>query len=194
MSGELYTLFTHIQFGLLLVSLILALLQCYFGFRFIKFWITAAGVLIGAAAGAAVVYRFFAERPWYVYLIIAAAAFLVGFLSYKLYVIGVFLFCGIIAAAAVYALLSGFSIDQTILYVSCGLAFLVAGALGVRFQKPLIILITAVSGAMTATRALSEIVPLLQENAGYRYILLGAFSLTGILMQFLMNRGGKRRK
>ncbi len=178
----------------MMVSLILALLQCYFGFRFIKFWITAAGVLLGAAIGLAVVYQFFPDREWYTYLIIAGAAILFGFLSYKLYVIGVFLFCGIIAAAAVYALLSEFQIEQTILLVSCGLAFLVAGALGVRFQKPLIIVITAVSGAMTATRILSEIIPLFQENQGYRYILLGAFAVTGILMQFLMNKEGKRKK
>ena len=194
MPGEFFTLYQHIQMGVLLFSLVLALLQCFFGFKFLKFWITLAGLILGAIVGGAIVAAFMPERPWYAYAIIALLAVIFAILSYKLYVVGVFIFLGAVAAAGAYAFLSSFNIDPTVLLVSCAIIFIVAGVLGVRYQKPLIIIITSIAGAVSAVRILSEIIPLVKENEGYRIIILGALAGTGMLMQFLLNKSHRRKR
>ena len=81
MPGEFFTLYQHIQMGVLLFSLVLALLQCFFGFKFLKFWITLAGLILGAVVGGAIVAAFMPERPWYAYAIIALLAVIFAILS-----------------------------------------------------------------------------------------------------------------
>ena len=188
---------------LLLVSLVLALMQCYFGYRFLRFWIGVLGFLIGSALGFSVSLRFFEIRTWYPWAIGLAGGILLALLSYKLYLIGVFIFSGCIAAAAVYAVLElpavsewlaglhGELLHKIIVAVLCAAALVLFGTLSVRFSKPIIIVVTSLSGALLASRTLLELMPSLAEKDSTQFLIAAALGVTGVLLQHLMNLGKK---
>ena len=192
-----------IQMILLLVSLVLALMQCYFGYRFLRFWIGVLGFFLGAVIGIAVSLRFFEIRTWYPWAIGLAAGALLSFLAYKLYLAGVFIFSGFTAASAVYAVtelprvseflesLKGETVHRIIVIVLCVLAFVLVGILSVRFAKPFIIIVTSLSGALLASRTLVQLIPSMEEHPTYQLIAAAALGVSGVLLQHLMNLGKK---
>ena len=192
--GELAVVTERIRPILLLASLVLALMQCYFGYKLLKFWITLAGFVTGFGLGLWAGFRFLPEKEWYLYLIALGAGILLGFLAFKLYLAGVFLFCGLLLAGAVLMVLEKFALPDIVQIAAALAAFAVGGILGVKFEKPLIIVITAVSGAVSATRVLMRLVPLLTENEGYALLAGMAIGGSGILLQFLMNKDEKRKR
>ena len=190
-----------LQMLLMLVSLVLALMQCYFGYRFLKFWISVLGFILGAALGITVSLRFFEMRTWYPWAIGLFTGLLFAFISFKLYLTGVFIFSGGIAAAAVYACLTlpgckaflagfgGETIGNIITIALCIAALVLFGSLSVRYSKPIIITVTSLSGAMLASSTLVKLIPTLGEQTEYRFIAAAALGISGVLLQHLMNLG-----
>ena len=197
--SEYGALIEKAQLALTMVSLILALMQCYFGYRFLKFWISVVGFILGFAAGLAAAIHFLPDRPWYIWAIAAAAGILLAVLSYKVYLAGVFVFTGLLAAGAVGALMelpkiagffgAHFSADviRIVTVVLAVIAFVAVGILGVKFSKPFIIVITSLTGAFFATRTLTGMVDLISKNELYQALALVLFAASGVLLQHLMN-------
>lgn len=183
----------------LIGTVVTALLQCFFGFRFVRFWVAFAGLVIGGVIG----YRYLAPRvlpegsEWYLAVLVGVALGLVlSVFSYKLFKVGLFLFCGGLAWYAVSTLVEGVFLEygQTASMILSillqAIAFLLAGWLAVAFFRPAIILITAIGGAWTATRTLYQIVPQFFTEAQNLLFLFAGLAGAGILIQFLTTRKG----
>lgn len=88
---------------ILTFSILFAVLQCFFGYKLLKLWIGLIGFLIGFALG------FFLARALvngeaYVPALVGIVVGLVfALLAFRIYLIGVFVYCGAIAASAVHA-------------------------------------------------------------------------------------------
>ena len=192
-----------VQMVLLLISLVLSLMQCYFGYRFLKFWIAVLGFILGAVAGVAVSVGFFGIDTWYPWAIGLAAGALLSFLAYKLYLAGVFVFSGFTASSAVYAVtelpavrtflegLNGETTQRIIVIALCVIAFVVTGILSVKFAKPFIIVVTSLSGCLLASRTLVQLIPSMEMHPEYQMIAAAALGVSGILLQHLMILGKK---
>lgn len=131
-----------------IVSLLVGLANCFFGFRIFRVILAIWGFLVGAALGGALGAS--ANHG-------GSAGFVVGFilgglllaaLAYGLYLVGVFLMGATIGAAAAAAISSSLG-HQTEPVIVLGVAVLV-GIAAVILQKPLIIMMTAFGGAWGA--------------------------------------------
>ena len=192
-----------IQMILLLISLVLALMQCYFGYRFLRFWIGVLGFFIGLALGVGISLRFFEFRTWYPWAIGLAGGALLSLIAYKLYLAGVFVFSGFTAASAVYAVtalhavreflesLRGETLHRIIVIAVCVIAFVLVGILSVKYAKPFIIVVTSLSGALLASRTLVQLIPSMEENPNFQLTAAAALGVSGVLLQHLMNLGKK---
>ncbi|MCI1305009.1 MAG: DUF4203 domain-containing protein [Lachnospiraceae bacterium] len=183
LTGKLQTVLT-------VITVAAALLQCYFGYRLLRFWVSFFGGLIGFAIGFCLSRSYLKDSPvWIPVLIGVAAAALLGFLAFRLYLAGVFLFCGLIAAAAVtlipFPKQSTWQVVETVAIIA---AFILCGILAVKFNRQVIILVTAVSGGLRAGSGLAKLVPSIGRMTAGGPLLSAALVLTGIAIQFLTTR------
>lgn len=178
------------------ITVAVALLQCYAGYRMLRFWISLAGGLIGFAAGFGISYVNLKNTPVFIPVLIGvAAAALLGFLAFRLYLAGVFVFCGLIAGSA--ATLIPFprqSTWQIVEAVVVVLVFLFAGILSVKFNRQVVILITAISGGIRAAHSLAKLVPILRDHTSYGPFLCALLVITGIMIQFLTTRNYAKKR
>ncbi len=180
------------------LGLILALLQCFFGYRMIRFWISLAGFLIGFLIGYGIAVSVVPEQEYTKLITIVigiAAGALLAALAYKLYLAGLFLYCGLLAVSVIASI--HFPEGELWEYLSILfylLAFFGAGMLAIRFERPLIIVITAVSGASNAVVALAILIAAVGEDSLIYLFVLAGLMGGGMLVQFLTTKGQVRRK
>lgn len=129
----------------LLIGLVIALIQCFFGYKIIRSWIAIIGFLLGAVAGYGIVFSVTDELT---YGLIAGVigGILLGFLAYKVYLFGVFA----LALLGTYYLCTSFF--GSLHPLSFVIAILVA-ILAVKYMRPAIIFVTAFTGAFAALEA-----------------------------------------
>lgn len=176
------------------IALILSLLQCFFGYKMLRVWVSLIGYLLGSAIGSGIIANIM-ENPSKVLIVlvgITAGAFL-GILAFKLYMVGVFLYCGLMGAAIVTLLpFDGHESLQTVQVVLMLVVFIAAGVLAVIFQRYVIVIISSVSGGIQAAKALSLLVPELassQMTAAAAVVLV----ILGIAVQLLTTRERKKK-
>ena len=171
------------------ITLVLALLQCFFGYKLLRGWIALIGFLVGFFLGYVVASRLGATG--YIPLIVAIiAGILLSIIAFKIYLVGVFIYCGTIAAGA--TRLIPFPEGEAWLVISFIVAvavFVLAGFLAVKFAKPCIIGITSISGASSAAQAIQELSPEMVANRSSLLLVFGGLLLAGLVVQILMNRG-----
>ena len=177
--------------GLLLAGL----LQCFLGYRFLKFWITIAGFGVGLVLGYIVSSLIIRETggETYIPVIIGLAAGLVfGFLAYKVYLAGVFIFCGLMAfgAAAAFTFPEGRGWD-IFAFVVRVVVFLIAGYVGMKFARPAVILISAFAGSSQVLRALPTFVTALRSDQELRMLIFVLLAAVGIVVQWITTSGDK---
>lgn len=195
LTPELQSLIDQLALLGTITVLIFSLLQCFFGYRLLRWWIRLIGFLIGF-----VISFGFVSYQWnYISLVIRlligiAGGILVGYLAFRLYLVGVFLLGGAAAAAAVTVGIFGERQPVTWEWIVIGIVFLAAGILCVKFQRTAIILFTSISGGIQAVNALKQLVPEIRGSAINANITLAALIVLGLLMQFMMTREKSRRK
>lgn len=203
MGTELDTLLselTEIEAGVLtaltVVSVILALMQCFFGYRLLRFWVTLIGGLAGFALGFGISRAQMQDaQVWIPVLIGVVAAALLGFLAFKIYLAGVFLLCGILAGAAVLTIpFPDESVWKTIRIILAIAAFIIAGILSVKFNRQVVIIVTAFSGGMQAADGIAKLAPELSANEAYPVMLGAVLVIAGLAIQFLTTRKYARRR
>ncbi len=176
-----------------IIGIVLALLQCFLGFKLIKFWIGLIGFIAGFGIGTAIAANIPDAAAFLPVVIGLAAGIILALLAYKLYLVGVFIYCGLLAYGAVKLLpfpdSGGWKVLAAILAV---LAFILAGALAVKFSRPCIILITAVSGASTASGLMQKVSDSLAANPGRASVIFLVLAVLGILIQFVTTREKKK--
>ena len=166
----------------LAVSTVVALLNCFFGYKFRKLWITLAGFGCGVLAGFLAALQM-TDQAGTLVLVALLAGLVVAFISFKLYRFGLFLLCGYRTFLLVSPL-----IDLAWLAVTVGiLAGVVVGLLALKFLRPVVIASTAIGGGATAAQGLLLLfsVPVQATGAWIASLALGAL---GVVFQLLTTK------
>lgn len=131
------------------VSFILALLHCFFGYKLQKIWVAlmafGAGALIGYLVASA-----FGAPNWVLWLAALALAIVFVTLSFKMYLAGVF-----VLAFSLVFICAKIAIHQTTAqWLVILVGGILVGILAVKFTRTVLILATALGGGVTAGQSL----------------------------------------
>ena len=96
MLDSITKLLAQLSAVFLVLSLITGIIQCFFGYRLLKFWITLFGFLLGFLLGYGISGQLVSDSAAVPVLAGIAAGLLAGFLAFKIYLLGVFVFCGLL--------------------------------------------------------------------------------------------------
>ena len=189
MTGPISEVMSGLAEALTVGSLILGILQCFFGFRLLRFWISVTGFVLGIYLGKTISSEFLSKPEYAPWLIGAVCGFLLCFLAYKIYLAGVFIFCGILAASVIGQI--PFPEGQAwkvLLYVLMAAGFVLAGVLAVKFSRPAVIFITAGAGAAAAVHALVLMKTNISGSADLQKLVTAVMFAAGAAVQFLTTR------
>lgn len=175
------------------ISLLLGALECFLGFRIVKFAMAVSGFFIGAALG--IVAGIALDNTVLGALTVIAFGILFGVLAYKLYLVGVFITTAFWTALIVYLLSN--SIELALL------AAFILGILAVWFVRPVVIITTACAGAGVI---LSSVGMLFMDRSTFSLfdsanavsgvsmgLLWLAISVAGAVIQFATTQKSKER-
>ena len=158
-------------------GLIIALLNCFFGYKLRKLWSVLAGFLLGAFAGLCICA--YLQQSAQVALI---AALIIGiafaFLAFLLYRIGLLLLCTGLTAFTLWQLLPLHTGAALIIYIIIGIA---VGIFALAKERITVSLATAIGGGWAAAWFLSLLTSM--QGALPVVLLTILFSALGILVQ-----------
>ena len=174
-------------------TVLMGLLQCFSGYKLLRFWITLSCFGAGTIAGyllSSMLITDLTGREYMPVVIAIAAGILCGFLAHKVYLAGVFLFCGLMAFSAMaYVRFPAGDAWQIFGFAARIAAFLIVGYIGMKFARPAVILISSLSGGLSVSRALPSFVPVLQGDEELQLLILALLAAAGIVMQYVTTRG-----
>nr|WP_307990906.1 hypothetical protein [uncultured Niameybacter sp.] len=168
----------------LLVGGILALVQCFFGYKLLKLWIALIGgvfggslaLLIGLVQGAG-------DRALFYFIV---GAIIGGFLAFKVYLIGVF-FIGVLGGIMT-AIILGIMMELGSGIIGLALILGIVGGIAVLIlQKPAIIIATSLGTGMQ----LVGIIGMLLDNTMLGILLGGIITCIGMWYQFTSGKAKK---
>jgi len=189
MENEMSVMLARLPQILTVIGIAYYLLQCFAGYKLIKLSIAVTAFFTGFTLGFMLSAGIFDQQSYLPATIGLGAGVLLAFLGFKLYLAGVFILCGSLAASAVNLIPFPEEGFYNVLHiVLLLLAFVVAGILGVKFAKGFIILVTAVTGAIDAVNLLKTPIPSLDQNMIIAIVLIVVLAIFGILVQRATNR------
>ncbi len=131
---------------------IVALANCFFGYKLRRVWIALSGFFIGLAIGCGLSLLFGANAG-VALLIGLAAGVLVGLVAMKLYKVGIFLLC----FGAGYLFFAGLVPIDWLAWVLGVAGGVLVGVLAVRFFRTAVILSTGIGYGMSAAQMLLSV-------------------------------------
>lgn len=189
MTGPISEIMSGLTEVLAVGSLILGILQCFFGFRLLRFWISVTGFLLGLYLGRTISSDFISEPQYAPWLIGAVCGFLLCFFAYRIYLSGVFIFCGILAASVIRMIpFPEGHAWKVVLYILMAAGFVLAGVLAVKFSRPAVIFITAGAGAVVSVHALALMKTNISGNPDLQKLVIAVLFAAGAAVQFLTSR------
>lgn len=181
--GELEELFAML-FVLLAIP---SLLNCFFGYKIQKFFITLSGVATGGIIGLVIGALAGGDSAGAVAAIMALLmAVLGGFLAFKLYRLGIFLtfwLYGTVLFAVLFLAAGGFEMIPVAVVLG-----LIIGVLALVLHKGFIICMTAISGGISAGMLLGGAI----DVPALGFLLGAGLSALGIFVQFRMEKKKER--
>ncbi|MGN0433135.1 MAG: hypothetical protein ACI4EB_01240 [Bilifractor sp.] len=189
MTGPISEIMSGLTEVLAVGSLILGILQCFFGFRLLRFWISVTGFLLGLYLGRTISSDFISEPQYAPWLIGAVCGFLLCFFAYRIYLSGVFIFCGLLAASVIGMIpFPEGHAWKAVLYILMAAGFVLAGVLAVKFSRPAVIFITAGAGAVVSVHALALMKTNISGNPDLQKLVIAVLFAAGAAVQFLTSR------
>ena len=189
MTGPISEIMSGLTEALAVGSLILGILQCFFGFMLLRFWISVTGFLLGLYLGRTISSDFISEPQYAPWLIGAVCGFLLCFLAYRIYLSGVFIFCGLLAASVIGMIpFPEGRAWKVVLYILMAGGFVLAGVLAVKFSRPAVIFITAGAGAVVSVHALALMKTNISGNPDLQKLVIAVLFAAGAAVQFLTSR------
>ena len=165
------------------------LVQCFFGYRLMKAFVAVIGFILGFAIVFVLVGKFYTQDAYIPTAVGILAGVCVALIALRLYLMGVFIFCGALAAGAVsYIPMIQDESQELIKFVLSIVAFVVVGILAVKLSEFFIILVSAVFGSIKAIHTLSTVVVAWDENLLLRIAVITFVAVLGIAIQKLMTR------
>ena len=160
-----------------IVAVLIGLMSCFFGYKLNKTLIAIMGLIIGFNLGIVVLPNFITDQT-IIYIVSAIIALLFGFISYNLYLVGIFLLCAI----TVYSLCNNLGLESNIQTIISVISGIIAGILGVKFTRPLIIISTSLAGATTIIENVFSLLNI--QNNIFELLLFLIIAILGITYQF----------
>lgn len=178
-SGNIQNVLAKYVILLQLVGVVFCLVNCLFGYKLRKFWSAVMVFIIGGsvilAAGS-----YFMDNKIGAVATALVAGLLLAILSVQVYRIALFVAC----AGLTYWVLSILITDPiTLIKVIFVLMGIIVGRMVLRFERPLVILITGICGGLGASKLLF----MLLENDGSQTMLIVGLvaSVVGVILQFI---------
>lgn len=175
----------------LIVTVIIGLLICFLGVKLIKVLTTMVGLLLGAGIGAALAAGFQLTGILPLVAIVGCAAIL-GVMSFFLYQFGVFL----VVICNCFGIFLTFINPQSLVpLIICIVISVIISVLAVMYIEPIVIIVTGLSGGITAGGAAAALIGL-TANVWISYGIGAALAVFGISVQFMMHsrKIGRREK
>ena len=160
-----------------IVTIIIGLITCFFGYKLNKTIIAIFGLIIGYNLGVTLLPNVITDQTT-IYIISVIIAIAIGLISYKLYLVGIFLLC----ALAAYILCDNLQLAQNIKNIVGLITGIIAGILGVKFTRPLVIISTSLAGATTFAENILNL--LNYQNNNLTIIISIIVAIIGIIYQF----------
>lgn len=167
----------------LLCKLVFGFLNCFFGYKLLKIWVAFCGFLAGFTVGLLVVPHFVVKEG-IILLISCGMGLVLGVLGYEVYLVGAFVLGWILTVSVFLSLGRMLKFDDKMVILMLGvgvLAGIAVGALIVRFSRPGIILLTAVSGGITLGMGVLDILKVNNSTAVFAAGII--LSLCGVCVQ-----------
>lgn len=175
------------------ISLIIALLGCFFGFKLSKLFMSLTGFLTGAIIGGIVGTKFLQLSGSLVALAVIIGGLLLAIFAYRIYQAGIFILCFALAFMAGASLLPFTGDIQFFLSVVMGFG---VGALALKFIRPVIICTSAIvcgSSAAGLLIAVCEYMDIYSFSMPQTLLSI-IISILGIAVQFLTTTEKTARK
>lgn len=171
-EGEMADLLYWFGSTISAIVFVIAVVQCFWGYKLFKLWIAIYGFFLSGLLGTML--AMYNVQDVNAAIFIGLLSAIVGaFITYKLYLAGVFLSCGLMGFVIVYALTQETSISVVLA--------IVVGIFGVVFVKPVIILSTSIPYGFLAGASLAA---MLRLDGAMGNILGVLFAILGIYIQF----------
>lgn len=160
------------------VTIIFAVLNCFFGYRLLRFWISLVGFFVGLLAGFGIAMHFLDNNVTLALLVGSCVGAVCAFLAFRVYLAGVFA----MAFFWVYTMAQlipqpmpgdGWEMVMVGLAVVLGIA---GGIAAVKCTKPAVICLSAFSGG---TKAMHYLLPLLGVSNSTIFWVAGVLLAVG---------------
>lgn len=172
----------------LVILLLVGGCTCFLGYRLMKIWLFLIGAAAGCVGGYLLGMRFTESQTLAIVIAVAAAA-ICGGLSYWIYQAGVFLLCFIGGTLAFSFLLRP---TTSLFFFGCMLLGAAIGVAGVKFVKPIVILVTSLGGGLVMGSAIAGYMGMNGFTPG---ILIGCvLAAAGFLIQWLTSPKKNRKE
>ena len=169
------------------VSLILAVLLCFWGYHLFSCFAAGAGFVLGAGLGF-LLSGHFTDKLWIIAASAVVLGLILGFLATRLILLSTFLLAFLLVAIFSCGLLTSFmpSLSNLVIGIIGIILGVIAGLVCVKLQKPVIILVTAFSGALGVIQIFFDLLHFDQITIFYGAFL--SLAMIGSIVQFLSNR------
>lgn len=161
----------------LILTLVIGLIVCLAGYKFNKLLIVIAAIVGGFTLGMQITANLNVTETTQT-LISAIIAILFGILSFKLYLLGIFLLCFSVTYGSCYSLIT---IENLKIIISV-IAGIIVGILAVKFTAPIMIITTSISGAITISKAILGMLSI--NSLILQLVIIILMAITGLRMQF----------
>lgn len=170
-----------------IVTIITGAISCFLGYKLLRLWMVLGGLLIGGYGGFYIT-KMYSGNTLVQVIVAVLAAIILSMISYNLYLVGVFLLCSLLGLLLSSFLLQPQSELLTLICVAIGVA---AGALAVKFVRPMVILSTSFQGGVSMATGIVALAGL--ENNVFLGGIALAIGVFGCFVQFLVSVRKKDR-
>lgn len=174
----------------IIVMVVIGLLSCFLGYRFMKLWVGLAALVIGFFLSFSIA-RLCGANMTLSIIIGLAVGIVLAIIGFKVYKAGIFVFAAISAYSAAMSIFAQHVADVNAWWVTviAVLAGLAVGFLAMKFVWPVIVITTSISGALLISR---NILPLLKiDQMIVIYIVTAVIAVMGMVWQFYSTRAVK---
>ena len=176
---------------LVYVSIVIGLVSCFLGYKLLRVWMALVGFVIGMATGYLISYKYFSNMV--IPIIIGfSVGVLIGFIAYRIYLLGVFLIALVTTLGFFGQLVAHYNEPNWVWLVLTVILSIIAAILAIKFVKPVIIISTALNGATTV---MMDVFKLLQEDTKHMMLIASLLlAVLGIMVQFFTNKNTEHKK